>query len=96
MSETASQIARAILCGKVETSLNLVVKTLILRLYQEVKACGLTKSDDLKERLKLIMLEQKQDMVWLYDKMLKFSEPLLSSKFITEEQLHKFIFINRR
>ena len=59
MSETASQIARAILCGNVD----IVVKTLLLRLYQEVKASGLTKSDDLKERLKLNKIEQKQDMV---------------------------------
>ena len=63
MSETASQIARAILCGNVATSLSLVVRTLPLRVYQEVKASRITNSDDLKERLKLIMLVQKQDMV---------------------------------
>ena len=63
MTETAWQIARAKLCGNVTTSLNPVVKTLLLRVYQEVKASGLTKSDDLKERLKLIKIEQKQDVV---------------------------------
>ena len=63
MTETAWQTARAMLCGDVATSLKPVVRTLPLRVYPEVKASRITNSDNLKERLKLIMLVQKQDMV---------------------------------
>ena len=60
---------------------------------EEVKASGLSKidSNNLVERLELLILETKAGHDGLYDEMLNISKQLLSMNIINQEQLDNFV-----
>ena len=59
---------------------------------EEVEASGLSKANNLTERLELLILETKAEHDGLYDEMLDISKQLLSMNINNQEQQDNFVF----